>query len=213
MSKKDRLDKQKMNQDKIKMAAELSEKDAAAKAKNSTSKSAQKMLKKAKKEKRSDRENGLFLFAKILMLFPFAYSGLYYGGITVLGITKGFMEDTPTWIAYAMGFGVLAILVGIILSFLKKYFGSFIFVLGGTIGYMKGAMFIVDKIATKLGKLNGSAPELEGMDKDYKWGYYPILGVVVIAFILALVALINVIKKRKTLKDEKDNAPVKSIIN
>lgn len=177
------------------------------------SKAARKMLKKAKKEKKHRFESGLFLFMKILMLAFFLYSGVFYGGVTVVGVLKGYMYEIPKWIAGVIGIGSLIILAGIILSFCKRYFISFAAILAGTLSYLKGAVYIINKISDKLVNYDGADSQIAKMDKTYMLHYYPIMGVLLIALILGIIALIKMIRKKKRLKEQRDNAPVKSIIN
>lgn len=213
MSKRERLEKQKKKQDELKRLEELNEVKECENAGNIMSKSAQKMLKKAKKEKKPNVEGGLFLFAKIVMVILFLFSGLYYGGVTVVGILKGYMEEIPHWVAGAMGIGAAVVALGIVLSFIKKYYASLLIILGGTISYMKAASYIISKISDKLQNYDGADADIAKLDKSYMIHYYPILGILIIAFVLALVKFIKLIKKRKKLKEQRDNAPVKSIIN
>ena len=213
MSKKERLDKIKEKQDafaKQLMEAEKLERQAAA---EGMSNSAKKMLKKAKKEKKHNHESVLFLILKILMLVPLGVSGVYYGGITVLGVLAGYMNDMPKWIAGAMGIGVAVIIIGVIVAFFKKYVPSFVLVAGGTISYMRAATYIVAKISKKLENYSGANPELMDMDSEYMLHYYPILITLAISLILAVVWTVKVMRKRKKLKEIRDNAPVQSIIN
>lgn len=213
MSKKERLDKIKAKQDavaKAQLEAETLERQAAS---QGISKSGKKMLKKAQKEKKHNHESVLFLLLKIIMLVPLAISGLYYGGITVLGVLAGYMNDMPKWIAGAMGIGVAVIIAGVILAFCKKYLPSFILVAGGTISYMRAATYIVGKISDKLENYSGANPELMDMDSEYMLHYYPILITLAISLILTIIWAVKFTKKRKKLKQLRDNAPVESIIN
>ena len=50
------------------------------------------------------------------------------------------------------------------------------------------------------------------MDKDYMWFYYPIMIVTAISLIMAFVATVKKVRKKKRLQRVRDNAPVKSIV-
>ena len=213
MSKKERLEKKIAKQEKLIKQQQETEQLEIEASKENLSKSARKMLKKAKKEKKHRYEGGLFLFLKILMLAALLYSGVFYGGVTVIGVLSGYMEEMSKWVAAAMGIGTVVILIGIILSFCKKYPASFVVITGGTISYMKAATHIVSKISSKLETYSGSDQDLMDMDRDYMLHYYPILIIMAIALIFAIITVVKFIRKRKKLKEERDNAPVRSIIN
>lgn len=219
MSKKDKLKAQKAKQDKTKRDLELLEQQEIQAAKSKISKSAEKMLNKSKKQKHKKLESGIMLFLKLLMIIPLVYSGVFYGGVTIIGIAKGemhlmdgSMNPMPSWVAIAMGLGCLAIIAGIFLSFFKKYYISLAFILAGTISYMKSAIYIVHEISKKL-ETSSVSPDIADMDKDYMKYYYPIMAVLLIAVILAVIALVKKIRRKKRLKAERDNAPVKSIVD
>ena len=212
MSKKDRLKAQKAKQDLLKKEIEEQEAFEREEAKEKQSKAARKMRKKAK-HFRPNAEPLYFLILKILMIVPFGYSGFFYGGVLIVGIFGGYIDDAPPkWVAICTLCGVLAMAVGIFISFFKKYIVSFVLNMGGTIAFMKSALFMIDKIQYKLE--NYTVDEtLQNMDKDYMRYYYPILGVIVISFALLVCWIIRKILEKKRVQHEKDTAPVKSILD
>lgn len=218
MSKKDKLKALKEKQDKSKRDSELLEQQEIEAARSKISKSAEKMLKKAKKEKHKKLENGIMIFLKILMLVPLVYSGVFYGGVTIIGIAKGEMHlmdgsanPMPSWVAIAMGLGCLGIIIGVFFSFFKKYIVSLALIAAGTLSYMKSAVYIVHEISKKL-ETSSVSPNIADMDKDYMKYYYPITAVLALAVILAVISIVKRIRHQKRLKQERDNAPVKSIV-
>lgn len=212
MSKKDRLKAQKEKQYKLNREMELLEQQEIQDAKVETSRSAKKYRKKANKESRKNYDGILLMALKLIMLVPFVYSGIFYCLVTVAGIAMGEMNQIPQKIAVYMGMGSLVMLVGIFFTFFKKYIAGFVIIFAGTVSYMKSASYIVHKISKKLETYSGANPDLMSMDKDYMWFYYPIMIVTAISLIMAFVATVKKVRKKKRLQRERDNAPVKSIV-
>ena len=177
------------------------------------SKAAERLIKKAKKEKGKHYEGRILMVLKLLMLIPLAYSGIFYCAVTVAGVATGYMSDTPKWVGAVMGTGSLVIIAGVLFSFFKKYIISFAVNLAGTVCYMKGAVHIINRISERLENYSGANPDLMNMDKDYMLYYYPIMIITLLSFILAVITVVNRIKKKKRLQLERDNAPVKSIVD
>ena len=208
MSKRERLEKQKLKQLEQKRLDELEEQKAKDNAKKNKSKTAL----KSKKVILKPKENAGFLFAKIVMTVVLVYSCVFYGLITIIGILKGYINMVSNSYAIIFGVGSFLTAVGVIIAYFKKYYASFILVLAGVITYMKGALHIINIISDKLENYDGASPSISRMDKTYMIRYYPILIILIISFVLALITLIKFIKKKRKLKEERDNAPVKSII-
>lgn len=191
MSKRNRLDRQKAAE-KEKQAALLD------------SKSARKYMKK---------EPFIFLLLKLVMLASFLYSGLFYGGVTVVGVYTGAMTVTEegaltTVSANIMLVGILLMVLSLVLAFFKKYILSFASSLLGTVLYLYVAYDRVIKFAA--GRVTESG-EID-LDNKYKIWYYPIAVFLIIAFVLMVISIVKKIKKRKEAKKIRDNAPVKSIV-
>lgn len=211
MSKKDRLKAQKAKQDLVNKEIEEQEALEKEETKEKQSKSARKMRHKARRF-RPNGEPIYFLILKILMIVPFGYSGFFYGGVLIVGIFGGYIDETPPkWVAVCAFCGVLAMAVGIFISFFKKYIVSFVLNLGGTIAFLRAGQYMIEKIQYKLE--NYSVDEsLQAMDKDYMRYYYPIIAVAVISLALLVCAIIRKILEKKRIQHEKDTAPVKSIL-
>ena len=101
--------------------------------------------------------------------------------------------------------------MGIIFAFFKKYIVSFVLTLGGTIPFMKSALYMIHKIQDAL-NTKSVETELQKMDREYMMYYYPIMIVAAIGFVLLIDSIIRKIIQKKKLQHEKDTAPVKSII-
>ena len=99
MSKKDRLKAQKEKQDRLRKEAELEEQREREEARERQSRSAKKMMKKAKRTK-PNGEPVYYLILKLLMIVPFAYSGFFYGGVTIVGIMGKYIEPVPPKCAF-----------------------------------------------------------------------------------------------------------------
>lgn len=211
MSKRERLEKQKLKQLEKKRLADLEEQKEKENAKKNKSKTALKSIKKSKR-KDKPKENFGYLFAKIVMTIITIYSCVFYGTVTIIGIAKGYMENVPKSYAVIFTIGSILTAIGVIITYLKKYYVSFALILAGVLTYMKGTIYIINIISKKLEHYDGASSTIAKMDKTYMIRHYPILIILVISFILALITLIKFIKKKKKIKNQRDNAPVNSII-
>ena len=205
MSKKDKLRKQSQMQLDAKRAAEQSEQLERRNA--GESKSAKKLRRRAKRF-----DSALTLLLKIVMCIPFLWSGLYYGGIFVLGISMEQMDGVPSRIAAFIGIGSAVCLVGIVLAFMSKYIAQFIVILGGTVCYMHGAVYIIDKAKERIGEGYGLTEEQKQLASKWRFGLYPIMAVAVISGALLLIYAVKKLMARRRRQHERDNAPTRSII-
>lgn len=212
MSKKDRLKAQKEKQDRIKKEAELEEQREREEAREKQSRSAKKMMKKAKRVK-PNGEPVYYLILKLIMIVPFAYSGFFYGGVTIVGIIGKYIEPVPPkWVLWAMAAGIVAMFAGILFAFFKKYIVSFVLSVGGTVSFLKAGGYLIKRIQDKL-STTAVDQSLQNMDKEYMWRFYPIIGVAVISTVLLICTVIRKLMERRRLQRERDNAPVESIID
>lgn len=191
MSKRNRLDRQK-NLEKEKALHELN------------SKASEKFMKK---------EPLPILLIKIVMLASFLYSGFFYGGVTVVGVYTGAMTVTEKGAltlgsANAMLAGILIMLLGLMIAFFKKYIISFLASVGGALIYLYVAYERVIKFAS--GRVSASG-DVNPQTKYMLW-YYPIAVFAAGSFVLLTVSVIMKIKKKRRLREMRDNAPVKSIV-
>ncbi len=205
MSKKDRLKKQSERQ--LQAIREAERMEAAEYKRREESRSAKKMRKRAKR-----LDSAVTTVLKILMCLPFLWSGLYYGGIFVVGISMGQMDDVPGRIAAYIGIGSAVCLVGIVLAFLGKYIAQFIVILAGTICYMQGASYIIDKAKERIGEGYGLSDEQKALAVKWRWGLYPIMALAVLSGLLLAVYIIKYAVTKRRKQKELDNAPTKSII-
>ena len=181
--------------------------------------------KKAEKEKQADllnskaaqkymkKEPVIYLLLKLVMLASFLYSGLFYGGVTVVGVYTGAMTVTEegaltTASANVMLVGILLMVLGLVFAFCKKYILSFISSLSGTVLYLYVAYERVIKFAADRVTSSG---EID-LDNKYKIWYYPIAVFVLMAFALMVISIVKRAVKRNQDKKIRDNAPVKSIV-
>ncbi|MBR1764154.1 MAG: hypothetical protein IJ746_02045 [Ruminococcus sp.] len=207
MSKSDRLKKQSQKQ-----LEEIKKREQEEKAEREKpaeeSRSAKKLRRQAKK-----LDSAASLVLKFLMLVPFLWSGLYYGGIFIVGITMEQMDDMPKRTALWLGIGLVFFVAGIILAFLSKYPAQLGAVLVGTAFFMTGAAKIVGKARERVGDGIGLTQEQQNLPTKWSRGLYPILGMTAISAVLFLIWLVKLIRKRRRQQQERDNAPVKSIID
>lgn len=189
MSKRNRLDREK----------------AAKKEQEAVSESARKMLK---------REPWALLVLKLLALVPFGYSGFFYGGVTVAGVFTGAMAVTEegaltTASAYVMLTGILLMILGILLSFFKKYIASFISNAVGVAFFLHVAYYRVINFAANRVSSEGDID----LDEKYMLWYYPILIFLFLSLVMAVISVILKIKKKRRERHERDYAPVESIVD
>ena len=208
----DRLKAQKEKQDRLKKEAELEEQREREEAREKQSRSAKKMMKKAKRVK-PNGEPVYYLILKLIMIVPFAYSGFFYGGVTIVGIIGKYIEPVPPkWVLWAMAAGIVAMFAGILFAFFKKYIVSFVLSVGGTVSFLKAGGYLIKRIQDKL-STTAVDQSLQNMDKEYMWRFYPIVGVAVISTVLLICTVIRNLMERRRLQRERDNAPVESIID
>ena len=205
MSKKDRLKKQSQQQLNAKKIAERSEQLEHDSPRES--KSARKMRRNAKK-----MDSAVTLLLKLLMCVPFLWSGLYYGGIFVLGISMGQMDDVPGYVAALIGVGAVLCLVGLVLAFLSKYIPQFAFILVGTVVYMQGASYIIDKAVTRVGEGIGLTEEQKEFPSKWRFGLYPIMLMTAHSAVLLIIWIVRKLRAKHRRQKDFDNSPVKSIV-
>lgn len=205
MSKKDRLKKQSQQQLNAKKIAERSEQLEHDSPRES--KSARKMRRNAKK-----MDSAVTLLLKLLMCVPFLWSGLYYGGIFVLGISMGQMDDVPGYVAALIGVGAALCLVGLVLAFLSKYIPQFAFILVGTVVYMQGASYIIDKAVTRVGEGIGLTEEQKEFPSKWRFGLYPIMIMTALSAVLLIIWIVRKLRAKHRRQKDFDNSPVKSIV-
>ncbi len=207
MSKKDRLKKEKARQTERERLDELEEQREREEAKFKESRAAKKMRRAAKR----GYPNALMVLFTLLMLASFGYSGFFYGGIMIVGQFTGAAEVMPAHTGLMMLIADALMLTGIVLSFARKYIVQGVFTLGGSGLYLFAAHRVIADIQDRLEKYYVE-PELQTMDKTYMKYCYPIIGVTVFGAVILAVALTAYIRKKRRLKREKDNAPVRSIV-
>ena len=205
-SKKERLKEQSLKQIAEKKEAQKQEQELKEKAAKKTglSLSSVKLLKK---------EPIVCLVLKILAVGVYLYSCFFYGGVTVIGIFGGYIEDIEKKYAVFMLIGVILLLAALILMFFKKYIVSFALNAVGTILYMKTAVFLVETIRKRLEENYITDSDILHLDKTYIYRHYPELAFLGLGLVLLLIDLVRRYLKYRKIKAERDNAPVKSIID
>ena len=207
MSKKDRLNAQSQKQ--IRERREREEREAA---RNRQSKSAKKLLNKTKYG-RYGKEPWAFLFLRLLMLIPFAWSGIYYGLIVIFGTFGGYIvPQPPQWVGWTMLAGDILILAGIIIEYLKKHIPAFVFIAAGTGLYLKASQYFINYLSDRLDKVYVEE-EIRGIDREYMKHHYPMAAVAVLELCILIWWIILKILAAKKQKHERDTAPVKSIVD
>ena len=211
MSKKDRLKAQSQKQIRERREQEEEEREEREAARNRQSKSAKKLLNKTKYG-RYGKEPWAFLFLRLLMLIPFAWSGIYYGLIVIFGTFGGYIvPQPPQWVGWTMLAGDILILAGIIIEYLKKHIPAFVFIAAGTGLYLKASQYFINYLSDRLDKVYVEE-EIRGIDREYMKHHYPMAAVAVLELCILLWWIVLKILAAKRLKHERDTAPVKSVV-
>ena len=205
-SKKERLKEQSLKQIEMKKQAEREEEELKKSAENddSLSLSSVKLMKK---------EPIVCLVLKLLAAAVYLYSCLYYGGITVIGILNGYVNNVENKYAYFMLAGIVILLASLLLMFFKKYIVSAVLNAAGTILYMKTAVFLVEKVRKLLEDNYVTDADVKVLDKTYMLRHYPELAFLALGLILLLINIVRRYLKYRRIRAIRDNAPVKSIID
>ena len=204
MSKKDRLKAQSQKQLIEKREREEEEREEREAAKARQSKSARKMMKKAKYG-RYGKEPVMVLIIRLLMLLPFAWSGVYYGLIMIFGTFFGYINpQPPTWVGWCM-------LAGIIVEFVKKHIPAFVLVSAGTALYLRASQYFIDYLSGRL-EIVYVEEAMRDIDREYMKHHYPMAAVAALELIILVWWTILKILAKKRLKHERETAPVKSIV-
>lgn len=212
MSKKDRLKAQAAKQRQARLELEEQEREEREQARRRQSRSARKILKKAERGRYGKEPLG-FIFLKLLMLIPFAYSGIYWGGIQIFGMVFDLIEPKPpAWVFWSTLAGVLLALVGVVMTFFKKYIPSFVTIAAGTGLFLRAAQYFIDYIQQQL-ETRYVEEALRNMDKEYMQHLYPMGGVAAVSLmILVWWAILKILAHRREQR-LRDTAPVKSIVD
>lgn len=204
-SKKERLKEQSLKQIEQKRKAEREEEEL--RQKSSSDEAVGNMTAKLLK-----KEPVFCLLFKILAAGVYLYSCFFYGGVTVIGILYDYVDNVPHKYAFYMLAGVIILLVSLFLMFFKKYIVSFVLNILGTILYMKTSVFLVERVRKLINNTYIADPETAKLDKVYIYRHYPELAFLAIGFILLAINLTRRYLRYRRIKAERDNAPVKSII-
>lgn len=145
---------------------------------------------------------------KFIMVLPFLYSGFFYGGITVISIFKKTI-DISTYVGIIILICLIAMLAALILSFKRFYISGFVLSLISVLAY-----FLITK-KYFVDYATGKVTESGNINPQYKYmiWFYPILLFLLCSFILLVVAVIRLIKKKRREIEKRDNAPTKSIVD
>lgn len=212
MSKKDKLKAQSQKQLREKREREEEEREERDAARSKQSKSAKKLLNKTRYGRYGKEPLG-FLFLRLLMLVPFAWSGIYYGLILIFGTFGGYIEpQPPKWVGWTMLAGDVLVLAGIIIEYLKKHIPAFVIIAAGTGLYLKASQYFINYLSDRLDKVYVEA-EMQNIDREYMKHHYPMAAVAVLELCILIWWVILKILAAKRLKHERETAPVKSIVD
>ena len=145
---------------------------------------------------------------KFIMVLPFLYSGFFYGGITVISIFKKTI-DISTYVGIIILICLIAMLVALILSFKRFYISSFVLSFISVLAY-----FLITK-KYFVDYATGKVTESGNINPQYKYmiWFYPILLFLLCSFILLIITVFRIVKKKRKERAKRDNAPTKSIVD
>ena len=77
---------------------------------------------------------------------------------------------------------------------------------------MWGALYVINDLKTLLSQ-RGIEPDKYNMDKTYMRYYLPILALTFFSLVIMICGIVSRISDKRRLQKQRDNAPVKSIID
>lgn len=211
MSKKDRLRKEKERQLALKNKEEMAEREYKEKFKES------KIASKYKKQKGQISEGPYYLVIKLLMLIPYGWSAVFWGGvlsIAILGNMVYMYDFSPLGKKTAVFIivGALIMALALVFEFIKKYIAGFVASLAGVMCYLNGVNQFIKPITEYL-ETKAVDQKLLGMDKTWMTRCYPIWAFLVLSGVLLGISLLEKYLRRRKERILRDNAPVKSIVS
>ena len=151
---------------------------------------------------------------KYLMLSLFGYGVVFWGGTGVLAVFKGSFDDfsPPAWIPFALIGGSVALIAAGVLSWRRLNIIAFFPAAAGTAAILAAAAWFVTTARHEL-ETRVVSNDLLDLDKHYMYRALPVLAGGILALVLAIIQLIRRIRKKRQQQLERDNAPVRSIVD
>lgn len=163
---------------------------------------------------KKSKEPLLTRIIKYLMLLLFGYGVIFWSGVAVLSLLNDTYEEfeQPVWVGAVMVAGIAFVTAAMVLSVKRKYIISFALSACGSAAMLICAGWFVKTARHEL-ETRAVSADLLGLDKRYMYRAVPVLAGAVLSLVLAAIGIARMLKKRKEKKLEKQNAPVKSIID
>lgn len=151
---------------------------------------------------------------KYLMLSLFGYGVVFWGGTGVLLVTGSSFDDfsPPAWIAFALIGGSAVLIAAGVLSWRRLNIIAFFPAALGTAAMLAAAGWFVKTARHEL-ENRVVSNELLDLDKHYMYRALPVLAGGVLALVLAVVQVARHIRKKRKEQQQRDNAPVRSIVD
>lgn len=151
---------------------------------------------------------------KYLMLALFAYGVIFWGSVTVLSVIQGAYADfsPPAWVGVTMGAGELLVIGAMLMSVWKKYVLALVPALSGAALCCISYRWFI-KTAQRELETRAVTNDLLDLDKRYIYRALPVLAGAALSLVLAVIAAVRAVRKKKQKKRDKENLPVKSIID
>lgn len=138
---------------------------------------------------------------KVIMTLIFAWSGLFWSGVTVLQ----FYINDPLNSHLATGFlvGSLLLLLGLVLCWFRLYMIQFPVCVAGFIVYLMPTREMIDHVA-------GSGVIFR---PTFEQRYLPMAGLMILSFALLTVRVWKIFSSKAKKKEEFNNSPSESILD
>lgn len=151
---------------------------------------------------------------KYLMLSLFGYGVVFWGGTGVLAAFGSSFDDfsPPAWIGFALIGGAAALIAAGVLSWRRLNIIAFFPAALGTAAVLAAAGWFVKTARYEL-ENRVVSNDLLDLDKHYMYRALPVLAGGVLALVLAVMQAARRIRKKRKEQNERDNAPVRSIVD
>ena len=168
----------------------------------------------SKKRTSTAKEPVYVIIVKVLMLAVCTYSVVFWGSVALIGIFRGAYSDfgLPVWAGIALAAGEVALICALVLSFMKKNTAAFILSVVGAAAFLASSGWFVSTLRTEL-ENRAVSNDLLDMDKRYAFRLYPAAVIPLLAAVPVARSLVLRLRSRRQKRLEKENAPVKSIID
>lgn len=151
---------------------------------------------------------------KYLMLLLFAYSAVFWGSTGVLAVVKGSFDELtpPVWTICALIGGSAVLIAAGVFSWRRANIIAFIAAAAAAAALLAAAGWFVETARHEL-EVRAVSNDLLDLDEHYMYRALPVLIGCILAMIPAAADIAARIRNKKKQRRERENAPVRSIID